>query len=219
MSRWKFRSGVLSVSNVNLAAHAALESPEQGQLPIARWTRHMLHIAGPANSTKKVECWLDACIPMYSPTGEKINMILMSRTWLYHELIKSLRMLWVSTSFGDIYIFGTWLAHQLLPRLGLSAPTFHKSVLSPRWQTQSAPTKFGQFIVRQIPLFNIPYFIILHHASSYFTGMFRSKKSRCCRHPFLFSLRQWQHLPLRTTNFKSPRSVFNAASSSSTSWR
>ena len=29
----------------------------------------------------------------------------------------------------------------------------------------------------------------------------------------------WQHLPLRTTNFKSPRSVFNAAISSSTSCR
>ena len=48
-------------------------------------------------------------------------------------------------------------------------------------------------------------------------GMFRKRSSpvqdfRCPEAP-------WQHLPLRTTNFKSPRSVFNAAISSSTSWR
>ena len=66
-------------------------------------------------------------------------------------------------------------------------------------------------------------FVILTNPQSsstfqaYFIGMFRKRSSpvqdfRCSEAP-------WQHLPLRTTNFKSPRWVFNAAISSSTSWR
>ena len=154
-------------------ATAWLESPEQGLLPIT-WTR-MLHIANP-EYPRQNQHWC-----MYSHVFHRKKHI--NPRFTQASLIKSLRMTWVSMSdlvdlvYGHFNHFNhfnhlfhlvpiqfpiekpIWrdflVALQRFPRPRLSAPTFHKSVLSPRspvrrpfrdhnlHQSASIPTNLG----------------------------------------------------------------------------